>query len=234
MTVSLALVAAFTPVGVQAQVPCEDDPVEVADADELHHGAVAAAMQAKYESLRKIHTEAELDSLDAAMAGFDRLDDAVVTPVLTAIGILTSTNAIDDLNVGEEISKSAETADVLKDVVQIAQGAAPTLHTYVSMHERSNHEDYWTFFAKVYTFGGCLSLGDTYANKALKDNYAKTDHWDGYLELPLENAAEDVSQISHVEVKLHVKVCHYGWYSGKLKGCSSGLDSGEIQVEWLG
>jgi hypothetical protein len=201
--------------------------------DLLWHETIAIEKNQKYEALLAVYSESDLAELDELFGEYDMILDPLDPPDYGTVEKPEDEDSMyDDLLVAEEISDtSGEVANILKTAVGFAADSAPVLHTLVRMRENSHHEDFWSFYIEVEVLNSCgLVLGSTEQMNTLQDNRGKTDRYHGFLELPLLDATTAISEISIINVLVHTEVCRYGWFSGKLYGCSPGTDIGEIAV----
>lgn len=215
---------------------CEGDPQElgVHPTEELHWNW-GEVMELKHWALRFIYSAEELDDLDEMLAQ----DDAMFDPLGTVPAAPWEDDPDEDLQAGsdllvgkEELARSADTVEILKERIQVVQGSAPILHTRVYMVEQSGHMDLWSFLITVKGVNGTCYTGSAYDKHAQDDKYGKRDRWVGFLELPLAEISDDLGDLTGIEVTLNAQVCRYGWFSGKKKGeCVNPTETDELEVE---
>lgn len=145
-----------------------------------------------------------------------------------------SSSGVEAIEVAREIAKQSVGAEITKDVLELTQGATPTLRTLIYLREHSIHRDRWFFSITVEALDGCgASLGSSSEFLPIPDKRGSDESGMYPLDLPLKEITLEIDSIETLEISLYVYWCKSGWFSGHNYGCSDAPKDGSIKVVFV-
>jgi hypothetical protein len=191
----------------------------------------------RYQQMQSLFDETTLATMDELTAEFLPF---IVGDILYGGTAPVESGGDDTLAVAKETAKRAGVDDgelsaaLLKTVLELAQGATPTLRTLIYLKEQSKHKDAWYFSISVRALDKCgANLGEAHNYLPIKDRQYSDDSGMYPLDLPLKQVTAEVSSINILVVSLNPYWCHSGWFSGKNYGCGESPTTGNVTVKYV-